>query len=94
MRSTPLLVRSILRYPLLVVLSIVFGFSGALFNGIGTILIVPVLLELLDQGGEFQRSFPPLLKAFVDLFQGLPEVYQLPAMGGSIILMIVLKFSG
>ncbi|MEO0756870.1 MAG: ABC transporter ATP-binding protein [Cyanobacteria bacterium J06648_16] len=91
MHSTPLLVRSILRYPLLVVLSIVFGFSGALFNGIGTILIVPVLLELLDQGGEFQRSFPPLLKAFVDLFQGLPEVYQLPAMGGSIILMIVLK---
>lgn len=75
----------------MVVLSIVFGFSGAIFNGIGTILIVPILLELLDQGGEFQRSFPPLLKGFVDLFSGLPEIYQLPAMGGSIILTIVLK---
>ncbi len=91
MSSTQLLIRSILKYPLLVVLSVVFGFSGAIFNGIGTILAVPVLLELLDQGGEFQRSFPPILRRFVELFDGLPEVYQLPAMGGSIILMIVLK---
>ena len=91
MFATPLLFRSIFRYPLLVVLSVLLGFSGALFNGIGTILLIPVLLELLDQGGEFQRSLPPILQRFTDLFSGLPEIYQLPAMGGSIILMIVLK---
>jgi hypothetical protein len=36
------------RYPFRILASLLLGFSGAIFNGVGTTLIVPAVFRLLD----------------------------------------------
>ncbi|WP_228021382.1 ABC transporter ATP-binding protein [Vasconcelosia minhoensis] len=67
------------------------GFASALFNGVGTVLIIPILLELLGQATEIKRELPALLKHFLGLFDSVPDQYRLPVMAMAIVLMIVLK---
>ena len=91
MSSTRLLVQSVLRYPVLLFFTILLGFSGALFNGVSTLLILPILLELLGQSAEYADSLPPILQQFISVFDGLPENARLPAMAVSVVAVIVLK---
>ena len=79
------------QYPLLVLLTVFMGFSSALFNGVGTILIVPILLELLGQASSIKGELPDILQRFLILFDGLPENFKLPAMMLSVVSLIVLK---
>jgi ATP-binding cassette, subfamily B, bacterial MsbA len=78
------------RYPIWITLTIILGFSGGLFNGVSTALIVPIILSFLGQQVNLQ-SGPPILKAIASPFDNLPENYRLPVMAGSIIGIIVLK---
>ncbi|MEB3229667.1 MAG: ABC transporter ATP-binding protein [Leptolyngbyaceae bacterium] len=78
------------RYPIRTTLTILMGFSGALFNGISTILIVPVVLTILDQAID-PRGVPPLLKLLLSPFDSIPEPYRLAAMTGAILLALGLK---
>ena len=91
MHSRRLLLRSLRQHPLLVLLTILMGFSSALFNGIGTILLVPILLELLGQASSLKSELPEILQRFLVLFEGLPEGLKLPAMMFSVVSLIVLK---
>ncbi|MEM9806306.1 MAG: ABC transporter ATP-binding protein [Cyanobacteria bacterium P01_D01_bin.56] len=91
MSSTRLLFRSLLDYPVLVFFTVLLGFSGALFNGVSTLLILPILLELLGQASNYNNSLPPILQKFTSLFDGLPEDTRLPAMAMSVVAVIVLK---
>lgn len=77
-------------YPIRLILTIILGFSGALFNGVGTTLIVPVVLKFLGQEVQFQNA-PPLLQLFLNPFSNFPVAYQLPLMTGAIVLAITLK---
>ncbi len=77
-------------YPLLILLTIVLGFSGALFNGVGTTLVVPVVLKIVGQQINLQGG-PPIFKAVLLPFDHVPENYRLLVMSGAIILTIVLK---
>jgi len=43
------------RYPGWIVLTIVLGFSGGLFNGVSTALIVPIILNFLGQKNQFKE---------------------------------------
>ncbi len=67
------------------------GFSGALFNGVGTVLIVPILLELLGQSTALVDQLPEILQGFLVFFDRFPEPYQLPIMSASIVFLITLK---
>lgn len=67
------------------------GFSSALFNGIGTILIVPILLELLGQTGSLTNDLPEILQRFLVIFDGVPDRFRLLAMMFAVVSMIVLK---
>ncbi len=91
MHSRELLIKSLLQYPVLVVLTVLLGFSGALFNGIGTVLIVPILLELLGQSTEFAAQLPDILQRIVGLFDGVPERYRLLSLSLAVVSLIVLK---
>jgi ATP-binding cassette, subfamily B, bacterial MsbA len=91
MHSRQLLIKSMFRYPLLVFLTILMGFSGALFNGISTILIVPILLELLGQSADLINKLPDILKQFLMLFDGVPGPYRLAVMAVSVVALIILK---
>ena len=91
MHSRKLLVKSLLRYPVLLTLTILLGFSGALFNGVSTILIVPILLELLGQATSLNDQLPLMLQHILSIFDGVPGQYRLPALSLAVITLIILK---
>ncbi|MEM9978761.1 MAG: ABC transporter ATP-binding protein [Cyanobacteria bacterium P01_D01_bin.2] len=91
MSSTRLLFQSLFKYPVLLFFTVLLGFSGALFNGVSTLLILPILLELLGQSTDYIDSLPPILQRFISIFDGLPANYRLPAMAGAVVAVIILK---
>jgi subfamily B ATP-binding cassette protein MsbA len=78
------------RYPIQAFGTIAFGFSGALFTGIGTALLVPILLDLLGQDIGIDAA-PALLKSIFAPFQALPEAYRSTVMTLTVIGLIGLK---
>lgn len=94
MSTSKLLLRFAKPYPGWILLTIFLGFSGSLFNGIGTALIVPVILKIVGQQVDLTTA-PPILKAITSPFDNVPENYRIWVMAGAIILTIVLKnFAG
>ncbi|MEG4290790.1 ABC transporter ATP-binding protein [Microcoleus sp. C2C3] len=90
MSANKLLLKYARRYPGRIILTVMLGFSGALFNGISTTLIVPVLLSFLEEAIEL-RGAPPLIKTLMHPFEGMPENQRLMLMTGTIVLAIFLK---
>ena len=91
MYSNQLLIRSLLKYPIWVSLTILLGFSGALFNGVSTALVVPILLEFLGQDIQASSSAPAIIQQFLGLFNGVPDDYRTLAMAGAVVFTIALK---
>ena len=77
-------------YPKRFLLTILLGFSGAIFNGISTALIVPVILNFVGQKVDL-RTAPPIIQKVMAPFDSIPQNYRLAVMAGVIILMISLK---
>jgi len=90
MSANKLLLKFARRYPGRIILTVMLGFSGALFNGISTTLIVPVLLSFLEEAIEL-RGAPPLIKTLMHPFEGMPENQRLMLMTGAIVLAIFFK---
>lgn len=90
MSANKLLLKFAQRYPGRILLTVMLGFSGAFFNGISTTLIVPVLLNLLDQAVEL-RGAPPLIKTLMYPFEEMPQSHRLALMTAAIVLAIILK---
>ena len=90
MTSNKLLLKFARRYPVLGFMTILLGFSGALFNGVSTTLIVPILLSFLGQTITFKGA-PPLIQTLLSPFSGVSEEYRLGVMALAILLAIVLK---
>lgn len=78
------------RYPIRIILTIVLGFSGAIFSGVSTTLIVPVVLNFLGQEMEMKGA-PPLIQKMLLPFVDVPESYRLGLMALAILLALVLK---
>ncbi len=90
MSTRKLLLRFAKPYPGLILLTILLGFSGALFNGISTALIVPVVLKIVGQEVDLSTA-PPILKRLISPFDNTPEAYRIGVMAGAIIFTIILK---
>ncbi|MCW5314751.1 ATP-binding cassette domain-containing protein [Nostoc sp. KVJ3] len=90
MSTRKLLLRFAKPYPGLIILTILLGFSGALFNGISTALIVPVVLKIVGQEVDLSTA-PPILKRMISPFDNTPESYRIGVMAGAIIFTILLK---
>ncbi|MEH2436915.1 MAG: ATP-binding cassette domain-containing protein [Nostoc sp.] len=90
MSTRKLLLRFAKPYPGLILLTILLGFSGALFNGISTALIVPVILKIVGQEVDLS-SAPPILKRLISPFDNTPESYRIVVMAGTILFTIFLK---
>jgi subfamily B ATP-binding cassette protein MsbA len=80
------------RYPFRILASLLLGFSGAIFNGVGTTLIVPAVFKLLDSNATTPSvSMPPLLQQLTAPFTSLPSNIQAAAMLSFIVVAIILK---
>ena len=90
MLNNKLLFRFAKPYPGLIILTLLLGFSGALFNGVGTTLIVPIVLKIVGQDVDL-TSAPPVIRAIMIPFDNVPEAYRAAVMGGAIIFTIFVK---
>ncbi|MGH7999127.1 MAG: ABC transporter ATP-binding protein, partial [Brasilonema sp.] len=90
MSTSKQLLRFAKPYPGLILLTILLGFSGALFNGVSTALIVPVILKIVGQEVDLSGA-PAILQKIMSPFENIPENYRLGVMGGVIIFTILLK---
>ncbi|RMG11649.1 MAG: ABC transporter ATP-binding protein, partial [Cyanobacteria bacterium J055] len=78
------------RYPILIAQTLAFDLSGALFNGIGTTLIVPLLLIFLGQPMELPGA-PPLLRSIFSNFDIVDSDSKILLITAAVLLAIVLK---
>jgi len=90
MSTRKLILRFAKPYPGLILLTIFLGFSGALFNGVSTALVVPVILRIVGQEVNLSGA-PPILKTIMSPFDQVPDNYRIIVMAGAIILTIFLK---
>ncbi|MBP0008135.1 ABC transporter ATP-binding protein [Roseofilum sp. Belize Diploria] len=90
MSSREFLFKYLKKYPIPLISNIILGFSGAIFNGVNTALIIPVVLQIVGQEVELKGA-PPALKFIFAPFQGIPEPYRLGVMLAAIVLTIILK---
>ncbi|MGF1521080.1 MAG: ABC transporter ATP-binding protein [Leptolyngbyaceae cyanobacterium] len=72
-------------------LSVALGFSGAIFNGIGLTLIIPLIMTLVGVEIVDFDKFPPVLRSIFQVFDSVPENYRLPTMIGCVVLAIIFK---
>ncbi|PSN17142.1 ABC transporter ATP-binding protein [filamentous cyanobacterium CCP5] len=79
------------QYPSLAIASVLLGFSGAIFNGVGTTLIVPAVFELLNQSAVSSPDLPPLLEQLTQPFSAMPAGTRGAAMLLVIVLTILFK---
>ncbi|MGQ4648575.1 ATP-binding cassette domain-containing protein [Lyngbya aestuarii] len=91
MSSNKLLLSYALKYPSLVALTVILGFSGAVFNGISTTLVVPILLEISGQEGiDFKKS-PAIIQTFISVFDAFSGEKRIAIMTGGVLVAIILK---
>ncbi len=87
MTANRLLLKFAARSPQLIFWTTVLGFSGALFNGISTALVAPVILGYLDPGAQV---LPGPLRQLVEI-TGVQGDQQFLVLMGLVLLAIVLK---
>jgi subfamily B ATP-binding cassette protein MsbA len=91
MTYNKLILKSVRKYPWLIISAIILGFSGALFNGVSLVLVVPVILAFIGQDSTaFQRA-PQFLNKLLSLFDFLPKEQRVIAMFLAVLLAIILK---
>lgn len=90
MSTRKLLLKFAKPYPGWILLTVILGFSGALFNGVSTTLIVPIVLKIVGQEIDLTNA-PPIIKSIIVPFDHVQEKYRILSMSFAIILMISLK---
>ncbi len=91
MLSNKLLLKYARQNRFLIIFTILLGFLSAVFNGIGTALVIPLVLVVLGENQMGLEEGPPLLKNLISVFDFFPENYKLLAMTFIILLAIILK---
>lgn len=79
------------KYPLLILLSVFLGVFGAVFNGVGTTLIIPAVFQSLGASAAREMSVPPLIAQLIEPFNSAPQKWRGVIMLGIIFLAILLK---
>lgn len=91
MTPNRLLLSYALRYPGWLTLTILLGFFSALFNGVSTTLIVPLVLGFLGKEEISLKGGPPIIQKILSLFDGGGVSNNLMFMVLVVISLIVLK---
>lgn len=87
--SDQFLLNYLLRYPGWILLTVILGFASALFNGVSTALIAPIVLSFLGQADSL-KGLPPIINKPLTLL-GVNSASTTGLMFGVILLAIVLK---
>ena len=92
MNSQQFIFQRIRERPLMVILIILFSFSGSVFNGVGTGLLVPIFAVFLgEEKGIELPDKPAIIKQFFSLFDAFEGTQKLIMMVLVVLVAIILK---
>ncbi|GAB4178695.1 MAG: ABC transporter ATP-binding protein [Coleofasciculaceae cyanobacterium] len=91
MSPNQLLLRYALRYPGWMVLTVILGFSIALFNGVSTTLIVPLVLAVLGKEDMNFQGGPAIIQKTLSVFNRGDGSNSILLMVGVVVLAIIAK---
>ena len=91
MKPNQLVIQFASRYPKLIGLTVVLGFSGAVFNGVSTALIIPVIFGFLGQEIGMKGMPPVLQQMLSSSTSSLPHHHRYLMMMAWVLGAIVLK---
>lgn len=95
MSPNKLLLKVALQSPYLFIGTVLFGFSGAVFNSVSVTLIVPLILSLLGQEASMMGSMPPVIQQAMGFADNISGDYRVAILTAVVFLAIALKnFSG
>nr|MCU0537376.1 ABC transporter transmembrane domain-containing protein [Hydrococcus sp. Prado102] len=91
MSPNRLLLKYAAKFPWQILLTLGLGFSSAVFNGVGTTLLVPLLLGILSDKFIEPKKIPPILQGFMSLFEGFSGDSKALVMFAFILGIIIVK---
>ncbi len=91
MSKNKLLLKFALRHRFLIILTIIFGFSGSIFNGVSTTLIAPIVLSIIDDSIVPIKALPPIISKPLSLFDIFSGDLRIFLMLFTILMVIILK---
>ncbi|NMF84379.1 ABC transporter ATP-binding protein [Nodosilinea sp. P-1105] len=91
MHPNQLLLQVIKTSPLGFLAAIGLGLAGAIFNGIGVTLIIPLVLDFLGQDMLSDTSLPPLLRSLFSGIESIAGPQHSLALVGVFVLVLLLK---
>ena len=78
--------------PYLIAATLILTFSSAIFNGVGTALLVPILVVFLSDGEDYSLpEQPQMLNKMFSVFDSFEGPQKLMIMLGSVVVIIILK---
>ncbi len=91
MSPSQLLLNYALRYPAWIILTMILGFSSAIFNGVSVTLIVPLVLGLIGKENLSLKSGPAFIQQIFFLFHRGDGEPNFTVMVLVVVLLIILK---
>lgn len=91
MTPNQLLFQYTIKHWLLVVSSIVLGFASTIFNGVGTVLVIPLLISFINPSDNLFNNAPALIKKLLSIFEIFPIDTRFAWMFAAVLLIIILK---
>ena len=92
MTSSKFILKTIRERPLMVLLIVLFSFSGSIFNGVSSALLIPILAVFLGEEGELKvPNKPEIINKFFSLFDAFEGEQKLIMMVGLVLAAIILK---
>ncbi len=75
----------------LAIASIFLGFAGAIFNGVGIVLVIPLLIAFIDQDTNIFQGLPAVLSRIISLFDSFSGNAKIAAMFIVVLVAIILR---
>ncbi|MFM7877178.1 MAG: ABC transporter ATP-binding protein, partial [Microcystis panniformis] len=69
MNPNQILLKYTLKHWILVVSSIVIGFVSTIFNGVGTVLVIPLLISFINPKNDILKNAPHIIKNLLSVFE-------------------------
>jgi len=69
MNPNQILLKYTLKHWILVVSSIVIGFASTIFNGVGTVLVIPLLISFINPENDLLKNAPQIIKKMLSVFE-------------------------
>jgi ATP-binding cassette, subfamily B, bacterial MsbA len=91
MTLNPILLKYTLQHWILVVSTVVLGFVSTVFNGVGTVLIIPLLVAFINPENLLLKNAPNLIRKVFAIFDIFPVETRFIWMFATVLVVLILK---